>query len=107
MPDRRVPTEAEKAFVLGQESGRIEARLDHHDERFERINGSIDAMTFAVDKLAKAVEKQGADAAVMAASIIAQKTADDRRWTIRDRLIAWGLGGGGLLVAAAALFSNH
>lgn len=39
------------AYARGLDAGRIEQRLQGHDDHFEKINGSIDEMTAALQNL--------------------------------------------------------
>ncbi|MEK8107049.1 hypothetical protein NKG94_21390 [Micromonospora sp. M12] len=47
--------EATAAYARGLDAGRIEQRLQGHDEHLKRINGSIDSMTQALRSLTEEV----------------------------------------------------
>lgn len=43
---------SESEYARGLREGRVEARLDSHDERFEKLNGSLGRHAAATEKLA-------------------------------------------------------
>ncbi|MEU8331905.1 hypothetical protein [Micromonospora sp. NPDC048839] len=60
--------EKEAAYNRGVDAGRIEQRLQGHDEHLRHINGSIDSMTRALQSL---TEELRANVALFSASAIA------------------------------------
>ncbi|MBF9134070.1 hypothetical protein I0C86_34795 [Plantactinospora sp. S1510] len=48
------------AYNRGLDAGRIEQRLQGHDDHFQQINGSIDAMTRALQSLTEEVRAKAA-----------------------------------------------
>jgi hypothetical protein len=98
------------AYLRGQDAGRIEQRLQGHDDHFKQINGSIDAMTTAlqdltdelhakVRHLAAGVTSDRRDtgerekiAVTVAAALVEQatttRTQRTRRWTSWGRAVA-------------------
>ncbi|MEV4625300.1 hypothetical protein AB0J90_03265 [Micromonospora sp. NPDC049523] len=98
------------AYTRGLDAGRIEQRLQGHDDHFEKINGSIDEMTQALqnltDELRSNVSKFSADVtsdrrdagerekiAVTVAAALVEKATNVReektqRWTALQRLFA-------------------
>ncbi|WP_328365149.1 hypothetical protein [Micromonospora zamorensis] len=69
------------AYNRGLGAGRIEQRLQGHDEHLRQINGSIDSMTRALHAL---TEELRANAALFRATV----TADRRDDTERERIAA-------------------
>ncbi|MFG2046674.1 hypothetical protein ACGFIW_04500 [Micromonospora sp. NPDC048935] len=69
------------AYNRGLDAGRVEQRLDGHDEHLRHINGSIDSMTRALQSL---TEELRANAAVFTASV----TSDLRDTRERDNIAA-------------------
>jgi len=69
------------AYERGVGAGRIEQRLQGHDEHLRRINGSIDSMTRALQAL---TEELRANAALLSANV-----ASGRRDAVeRDKIAA-------------------
>lgn len=68
-------------YERGLKEGRVEARLDGHDARFDKINGSIDRFSQSHENLAKAVsvglEKLAAEIRKMQAEAHARDLAVD------------------------------
>lgn len=73
--------EAAAAYARGLDAGRIEQRLQGHDEHLRRINGSIDSMTQALRSL---TEELRANVALFSANV----TAGRRDISERDRIAA-------------------
>ncbi|MFG1653019.1 hypothetical protein ACGFIE_24130 [Micromonospora sp. NPDC049275] len=72
---------ASAAYERGVGAGRIEQRLQGHDEHLRHINGSIDSMTQALQAL---TEELRANAALLSANV-----ASGRRDAVeRDRIAA-------------------
>ncbi|MFI6237657.1 hypothetical protein ACIBD9_29185 [Micromonospora sp. NPDC050784] len=69
------------AYARGLDAGRIEQRLQGHDEHLRKINGSIDSMTQALGSL---TEELRANATRFSANV----TADRRDATERDKIAA-------------------
>ncbi|MBQ0980452.1 MULTISPECIES: hypothetical protein [unclassified Micromonospora] len=74
-------TENTAAYNRGLGAGRIEQRLQGHDEHLRQINGSIDSMTRALHAL---TEELRANAAAFRATV----TSDRRDDTERERIAA-------------------
>ncbi|MEV4764892.1 hypothetical protein AB0J89_19960 [Micromonospora chokoriensis] len=72
---------AAAAYARGQDAGRIEQRLQGHDEHLRKINGSIDAMTQALGSL---TEELRANASLLNANVISNR----RDTSERDRIAA-------------------
>ncbi|MFG1868548.1 hypothetical protein [Micromonospora arborensis] len=71
--------EKEAAYNRGLDAGRIEQRLQGHDEHLRHINGSIDSMTRALQSL---TEELRSNAALFSAGV----TSDRRDLRERDRI---------------------
>ncbi|RAO60757.1 hypothetical protein LUPAC06_01380 [Micromonospora saelicesensis] len=69
------------AYARGLDAGRIEQRLQGHDEHLRRINGSIDAMTQALRSL---TEELRGNVTLFSANV----TAGRRDASERDRIAA-------------------
>ncbi|MEO3773326.1 hypothetical protein [Micromonospora sp. B9E7] len=69
------------AYARGQDAGRIEQRLQGHDEHLRRINGSIDSMTQALRSLTEEIR---ANASLFSATAISNR----RDTSERDRIAA-------------------
>ncbi|MBQ1014029.1 hypothetical protein KBX53_24395 [Micromonospora sp. M51] len=69
------------AYARGLDAGRIEQRLQGHDEHLRKINGSIDSMTQALQFL---TEELRANVALFSANM----TADRRDTSERERIAA-------------------
>ncbi|MGC5307463.1 hypothetical protein [Micromonospora zamorensis] len=69
------------AYNRGLDAGRIEQRLQGHDEHLRKINGSIDSMTQALRSL---TDELRADAASFSADV----TSDRRDTSERDKIAA-------------------
>lgn len=69
------------AYARGLDAGRIEQRLQGHDEHLRRINGSIDSMTQALRALA---EELRGNVTLLSANV----TAGRRDASERDRIAA-------------------
>ena len=69
------------AYARGQDAGRIEQRLQGHDEHLRKINGSIDSMTQALRSL---TEELRGNVTLFSANV----TADRRDASERDRIAA-------------------
>ncbi|NYH45954.1 hypothetical protein HNR22_005681 [Micromonospora jinlongensis] len=74
-------TENTAAYNRGLGAGRIEQRLQGHDEHLRQINGSIDSMTRALHALA---EELRANVALFSATV----TSDRRDDAERERIAA-------------------
>ncbi|MFE9194152.1 hypothetical protein ACFYL6_31550 [Micromonospora sp. NPDC007208] len=78
------PENAERmaaAYARGLDAGRIEQRLQGHDEHLQRINGSIDAMTEALRSL---TEELRGNVSLFSANV----TEGRRDASERDRIAA-------------------
>lgn len=51
------PENTREAFARGQASGKTDARLDGHDDHFQRINGSIERLAAGAERQADGIEK--------------------------------------------------
>ncbi|MEV1154714.1 hypothetical protein AB0J27_04780 [Micromonospora chokoriensis] len=69
------------AYARGQDAGRIEQRLQGHDEHLRKINGSIDSMTKALGSL---TEELRANASLLSAKV----TSNRRDTSERDKIAA-------------------
>ena len=69
------------AYARGLDAGRIEQRLQGHDEHLRKINGSIDSMTQALGSL---TEELRANVNLLGSNV----TADRRDATERERIAA-------------------
>ncbi|MEU7920869.1 hypothetical protein [Micromonospora zamorensis] len=69
------------AYNRGLDAGRIEQRLQGHDEHLRKINGSIDSMTQALRSLTDELRSD-------AASFSAEVTSDRRDTSERDKIAA-------------------
>ncbi|MFG1894846.1 hypothetical protein ACGFIP_12580 [Micromonospora zamorensis] len=69
------------AYNRGLDAGRIEQRLQGHDEHLRKINGSIDSMTQALRSLTDELRSD-------AASFSADVTSDRRDTSERDKIAA-------------------
>jgi hypothetical protein len=97
--------------------GRIEQRLDGHDQHFERINGSLDKVAKNLADLnlgiQRLVDSGQADRATVLTTAAALKAADDARrdkgearWTPFQRAIA-AIGGVGIIAGIVAEIMTH
>lgn len=50
------PENTREAFARGQASGKVDARLEGHDDHFHRINGSIDRLASAAEQQAHGIQ---------------------------------------------------
>ncbi len=73
--------EKSAAYARGMDAGRIEQRLQGHDEHLRKINGSIDSMTQALGSL---TEELRANVNLLGSNV----TADRRDATERERIAA-------------------
>ncbi|GAB4101548.1 hypothetical protein AB0C42_15220 [Micromonospora taraxaci] len=69
------------AYARGQDAGRIEQRLQGHDEHLRQINGSIDSMTKALGSLTEEIR---ANASLLSANV----TSNRRDTSERDKIAA-------------------
>lgn len=49
--------ESRAAYERGQTAGKIDARLEGHDDHFARINGSIEALVIEVREVSRGVQR--------------------------------------------------
>ncbi|MEU4476040.1 hypothetical protein [Micromonospora sp. NPDC023888] len=69
------------AYSRGVDAGRIEQRLQGHDEHLRHINGSIDSMTRALQSL---TEELRANVALFSASVVATHRDTEQRDRIAE-----------------------
>lgn len=100
------PETSREAFVRGQASGKVDARLEGHDDHFQRINGSISELiaevrgvSRAVQQLADKFEASEKTVVTTAAALKDAKAVEQEGWS---PLARWSTGIG-IVVALVTL----
>ena len=108
----------EAAYERGQRAGEVDARLNDHDRKFEKINGSMDRFALEMKSLAMAVQRLGDQAISRDATVVttaaalkdaeeARRDKADRKYTPMERLIT-ALGAAGVCAGSIiAYYSTH
>jgi len=99
--------EQQNAFERGKRVGQVDAALSDHDERLDKINGSMERLADEMSGVKLAVQRLGDDARSAATTVLATAQAlkeerdataealkaaterSDRRWTPAMRLAAF------------------
>jgi citrate synthase len=87
-----------QAYARGVESGRTAQRLDGHEERLDKINGSMDRLSAVVQDLVneiRTVRRDSTEMARVAAEVASARAIDKqredeqaaKRWTTSQRII--------------------
>jgi len=86
------PETSREAFVRGQASGKVDARLQDHDDHFRRLNGSLEDLSGGIHELILVVQRLSdkfdasevtkvTTASALEKAEVARRDRDDSSWS--------------------------